>query len=65
MNNSMFKIFVAIHALASGEDGQVDLVEFALALALIAIATTGAMSHLGVGFSSVLVKVSSTLFPTD
>jgi len=50
----------SVRSVAAGEDGQ-DLVEYALAIALVAFGAAAALQSLGGGLNSAFTAISSTL----
>jgi pilus assembly protein Flp/PilA len=53
-------LFVKLQNLASSEEGQ-DLVEYALLVALIALAAIGGVKNVATAVNSVFSKISSSL----
>lgn len=60
MNDCLLGIWVKVQNLLMREDGQ-DLVEYALAFTMIALATTASMNSLATGINNEFTHVSSTL----
>jgi pilus assembly protein Flp/PilA len=60
MNNLMLKLFVRMQVLINREDGQ-DMVEYALAVALVAFGATASLKPLGAGVDHAFTNISSTL----
>ena len=60
MNNLLLKLFVKFQDLASREEGQ-DLVEYALVVALIALAATAGMNTLATDISAAFTSIGNTL----
>jgi pilus assembly protein Flp/PilA len=60
MMNSIYRLYFSLQSMLSSEEGQ-DLVEYALVVALVALATTASTSALGKGLSSAFSKISSTV----
>jgi len=60
MNVMLLKLYVKFQSLMNREDGQ-DLVEYALALALIALVAAAGMSALASGINDAFNTISTTL----
>jgi pilus assembly protein Flp/PilA len=60
MNILVFKLSFAVRNLLSREDGQ-DLVEYALAVALISFGCIASMNSLAAGLDNAFSQVASTL----
>lgn len=64
MKNTMLKLYIKIQSLLSQEEGQ-DLVEYALVVALIALAATTGMSSLAgainTGFTNIGLALGSSI----
>jgi Flp pilus assembly pilin Flp len=64
MNNLFLSLYIKLQILVDREDGQ-DMVEYALATALIAfsaVASTKALAHgIGVAFTNLSATLSSTI----
>lgn len=60
MNKLFLSLYVRLQLLLSREDGQ-DLVEYALLVALIALAAVGGVKEVASAVSSTFLKVSNTL----
>lgn len=63
MNNTMLKLYIKMQnlkSLLSQEEGQ-DLVEYALVIALIALAATAGMKTLATDISNAFTNVGNTL----
>lgn len=60
MNNAMLKLYIKMQNLLNNEEGQ-DLVEYALVVALIALAATAGMKTLSSDLSSAFSSVGSQL----
>jgi pilus assembly protein Flp/PilA len=58
MNNMLLKLYAISQALKNNEEGQ-DMVEYALVVALIALAATTAISGVGTALVSLFTNVSS------
>jgi pilus assembly protein Flp/PilA len=60
MNTLFLKLCVKFRELKRNEDGQ-DMVEYALVVALIALAATAAMTHVGTALSTKFNAISTAL----
>ena len=60
LSDSALLLFVKLQNLASSEEGQ-DLVEYALLVALIALAAIGGVKNVSTAVNSVFSKISSSL----
>jgi len=60
VNKLFLSLYVRLQLLLSREDGQ-DLVEYALLVALIALAAVGGVKEVASAVSSTFLKVSNTL----
>jgi pilus assembly protein Flp/PilA len=60
MKNTMLKLYIKLQALLSQEEGQ-DLVEYALVVALIALAATVGMNSLAGAISTGFTNIGTTL----
>jgi pilus assembly protein Flp/PilA len=60
MKNTLLKLYIKIQSLLSQEEGQ-DLVEYALVVALIALAATIGMSSLATAISTGFTNIGTTL----
>ncbi len=60
MNNILLKMYVRLQDLISHEEGQ-DLVEYALVVALIALAATAGMRSLATAINTGFTNVGTTL----
>lgn len=60
MKDMMLKLYVKAQNLLSSEEGQ-DLVEYALVIALIALAATAGMNTLASDISSAFTSVGTTI----
>ena len=60
MNTTMLKLYIKFQNLLSNEEGQ-DLVEYALVVALIALAATAGMGKLGNAISNAFNSITTTL----
>jgi len=60
VNSIFLKIYMALHNLASREEGQ-DLVEYALLVSLIAFGATAGMRALSTGLNHAFSNISTTL----
>jgi pilus assembly protein Flp/PilA len=60
MNDTMLKFYIKMQNLLSGDEGQ-DLVEYALVVALIALAATAGMKVLATDLSNAFSNVGATL----
>ena len=60
MNDTMLKVYIKIQNLMAREDGQ-DLVEYALVVALIALAATAGMKTLATDISTAFSTVGGKL----
>ena len=61
MKDKLLKLYVTIQSLLHAEEGQ-DLVEYALIVALIALACCAGMSSLASAISSEAIRVMAVLF---
>jgi len=60
MHDILLKLYVKIQSLASDEEGQ-DLIEYALAASLVALAVVTSMKHLASAVSLLFSTIASTL----
>jgi pilus assembly protein Flp/PilA len=60
LNDCLVLFYVRIQNLAHREDGQ-DLVEYALLVALIALAAIGGVRHVATAVTTVFTNISSSL----
>lgn len=60
MNNLLLKLYVKMQGLIDGEEAQ-DLVEYALVVALIALAATAGMRSLASGVNTAFSNLSTKL----
>jgi len=60
MKDTMLKLYIKMQNLLSSEEGQ-DLVEYALVVALIALAATAGMKTLASDLNSAFTSVGTTL----
>ena len=60
MNSKMLKLYFKLQNLISSEEGQ-DLVEYALVVALIALAATAGMNTLATDISTAFTNVGAAL----
>ena len=60
MNNLFLKLYVKFQDLTSGEEGQ-DLVEYALLVALIALACIVGVQNVATAINTVFSKISTSL----
>ena len=60
MNNLLLKIYLKFQDLKNGEEGQ-DLVEYALAAGLVAVAAVAAMPTLSTTVNNVFAKIGSII----
>jgi pilus assembly protein Flp/PilA len=60
MKDTMLKLYIKWQNLLSGDEGQ-DLVEYALVVALIALAATAGMGTLATDINNAFTHVGSTL----
>ena len=60
MKNLMMKLALKAQSLRDGEEGQ-DLVEYALLVALIALACVVGVSHVAVAVNNVFSNISASL----
>ncbi len=60
MKDTMLKLYIKYQNLLSGDEGQ-DLVEYALVVALIALAATAGMRQLATSLSTAFTSLSTTL----
>ena len=60
MNNLLLKLYIKIQDLLSHEEGQ-DLVEYALIVALIALAATAGMKTLATAINTTFSNLGTTL----
>jgi len=60
MKDTMLKFYIKMQNLLSGDEGQ-DLVEYALVVALIALAATAGMNTLAKDLSSAFSSIGTTL----
>ena len=59
-NNLLRGVYLKVHDLVSREEGQ-DLVEYGLAVAVIALATTAGMRSVASGISTIFTTIGSTI----
>ena len=60
MNTMLLKMYVKFQDLMDREEGQ-DLVEYALVVALIALAATASMKVLGTAISTIFTSITTQL----
>jgi pilus assembly protein Flp/PilA len=60
MKDTMLKFYIKMQNLLSGDEGQ-DLVEYALVVALIALAATVGMGKLATALSGAFTSIGTTL----
>jgi pilus assembly protein Flp/PilA len=60
MNNLFLKLYVKFQELKNNEEGQ-DMVEYALVVALIALAATAAMQGVGTALTNRFTAISSAI----
>jgi pilus assembly protein Flp/PilA len=60
MNTMLLKLYVKFQELKNNEEGQ-DMVEYALVVALIALAATAAMTGVGTALSTKFNAISTAL----
>ena len=60
MNNMLLKLYVKFQELKNNEEGQ-DMVEYALVVALIALAATAAMQGVGTALTNRFNNISSAI----
>jgi pilus assembly protein Flp/PilA len=60
MNNLFLKLYVKFQELKNNEEGQ-DMVEYALVVALIALAATAAMQGVGTALTNRFTNISSAI----
>lgn len=60
MNDTMLKIYIKIQNLLAHEEGQ-DLVEYALVVALLALAATAGMGKLATAINGAFTTIGTTL----
>ena len=60
MKDTMLKLYIKMQNLLSSDEGQ-DLVEYALVVALIALAATAGMKTLATDLNSAFTSVGTTL----
>jgi pilus assembly protein Flp/PilA len=60
MKDTMLKFYIKMQNLLSGDEGQ-DLVEYALVVALIALAATAGMSKLATALSNGFSQIGANL----
>lgn len=60
MNSIFLKLLVKLHQLKNDEDGQ-DMVEYALVVALIALAAVASMQHVGSALTSRFNAISTAV----
>ena len=60
MKDTMLKFYIKMQNLLSGDEGQ-DLVEYALVVALIALAATAGMTKLANALSGAFSSIGNTL----
>jgi pilus assembly protein Flp/PilA len=61
MNNLFLKLYVKFQELKNNEEGQ-DMVEYALVVALIALAATAAMQGVGTALTNRFNSISSSIY---
>ena len=61
MNNMLLKLYVKFQELKNNEEGQ-DMVEYALVVALIALAATAAMQGVGTALTNRFNSISSSIY---
>jgi len=59
-NNLLRGVYLKVHDLVSREEGQ-DLVEYGLAVAVIALATTAGMRSVASGISTIFTTIGSMI----
>jgi pilus assembly protein Flp/PilA len=60
MNNLFLKLYVKFQELKNNEEGQ-DMVEYALVVALIALAATAAMQGVGTALTNRFTNISTAI----
>jgi pilus assembly protein Flp/PilA len=60
MNKAILQLYIRIQGLQNGEEGQ-DLVEYALLVALIALACTASVGKLASAINTVFSNISASL----
>jgi len=60
MNNLFLKLYVKFQELKNNEEGQ-DMVEYALVVALIALAATAAMTGVGTALTNRFTSISTAI----
>ncbi len=60
MSNTLLKVYVFVQSLLNSEEGQ-DLVEYALLVALIALACISGVSSIAGAITAVFSKISTSL----
>jgi len=60
MNNLILKLYVKFQELKNNEEGQ-DMVEYALVVALIALAATAAMQGVGTALTNKFTAISTSI----
>jgi pilus assembly protein Flp/PilA len=60
MNNLFLKLYVKFQELKNNEEGQ-DMVEYALVVALIALAATAAMQGVGTALTNRFTSISTAI----
>jgi pilus assembly protein Flp/PilA len=60
MNNLLLNLYVKFQGLRNGDEGQ-DLVEYALLVALIALAVVTGVTHVATAITTVFNNISTTL----
>ena len=60
MNNALLKLYVRVHALKDGEDGQ-DLVEYGLLVTLVALVCISGISNVASGVNAAFSNISTSL----
>jgi pilus assembly protein Flp/PilA len=60
MNTLLLKLFLMVHELKDSEEGQ-DMVEYALVVALIALAAVASMQHVGTALTNRFNAISSAV----
>jgi pilus assembly protein Flp/PilA len=63
MKDMLLKLYIKIQDLLSQEEGQ-DLVEYALIVALIALAATAGIKTLGSSISTIFTNINTSLTAT-
>jgi len=60
MSNSLVKLYVKLHGLKNGEEGQ-DLVEYALLVALISLVCITGVNNVASAVNAVFTNISNSL----